>query len=465
MNVILLICDTVRPDYLGCYGNSWVQTPNIDRLASRGTVFDHFYCGSFPTGPMRKDVHSGRFTFTYAGWTDPRPNGETLLSELLNAAGYRTAYIGDTDNSRQYLQGFEHCEIVSHEPSGMANVPDVVPLPADERKLRFPMAYAQQVARWSCGWRGEDDRRAPRTMMAAHRWLEKVEADDDKRPFFLWIDTFDPHEPWDPPQYYVDLYDRGYTGDRLIEPAYETSAYAGEREVQHMRCRYAAKLTMVDRWIGYLLDGLELMGLADETAILFASDHGFYHGEHKFIGKVCLNRNNGITGRWPLYKTIAHAPLVIAAPGRRPGRASAGFCQPPDITATILDLCQVPVPDRMHGQSLLPDLSSSENGLREMAVSSSTYVQDAEVRSPTSVRTDRWLYVYGGDEWASEFYDLRADPLELHNLIDERPEEALQMHALYLRFLESVGCPTAWLEQRRHFRPTVRCSLPPQRII
>ena len=466
MNVILLISDTVRYDYLGCCGNDWVRTPHLDALAARSMVFDRFYVGSFPTGPMRKDVHSGRFTFPYANWTAERPADEPALAELLSAAGYRTAYIGDTDNSQQYLAGFEHSEIVSHEPSNMADVPEEVPLPAEGRKLRFPRKYAMRIARWSHGWRDEADRRAPRTMLAAHRWLESTDASGDRRPFFLWVDTFDPHEPWDPPQYYVDLYDPGYSGNVLMEPAYQPAGYATEREIRHMRCRYAAKLTMVDRWIGFLLEGLARMPMADDTAILFTSDHGFYHGEHGLIGKVGLDRDNVIVGRWPLYDTMAHAPLLMApARGGAGGRRSNAFCQGPDLTATILDLCGADRPGRMHRRSLVPIVNGRAESVRDLAVSSTTYVQDAEVRSPTSVRTDKWLYIYGGDEWPSELYDLEADPAESRNVIDEHAGAARQMHDRYIAFLESVECPKSSLEARREFRPAPRDGLPRKRLI
>ncbi len=463
MNVILIIADTVRYGYFGCNGNPWVRTPYLDALATEAAVMDRFFCGSFPTGPMRKDVHSGRYTFTYQSWQDEAPEGEVLLARWLSNHGVRTAYIGDTDNSPQYRQGFSDEIVVSHEPSRLDEVPEVVPLPADGRKLRYPESYAQRIARDAAGWDGEADRRAPRTMLAAHRWLEDRASDDS--PFFLWVDTFDPHEPWDPPRYYVDLYDPAYEGDELVEPAYEEAAYASAAEIAHMRCLYAAKLTMVDRWIGHLLEGLRLMGRMEDTAIIFTSDHGFYHGEHGYIGKVKLNRKNRIVGRWPLYETIAHAPLMVRVPGLPGGTRHDALCQPPDITATILDLLDVPAHDRLQGRSLMPVLHGETSAVRPWAISSATYVTDQDVRAPTSFRDQRWLYVYGGDEAPSQLYDTWSDPAEELSLLAEREDQAVAMHQAYVAALEELGCPEESLALRRAFRPPARPNLPFERRI
>ncbi len=463
MNVILIIADTVRHDYLGCYGNTWVATPHLDRLAGESAVMERFFTGSFPTGPMRKDVHAGRFTFTYANWGAPRPAGELVLAELLRDAGYTTAYIGDTNNSSQYMDGFEHQEIVPNAPARLGDVPEEVPLPAHPDKLRLPMHHAMAIARQARAWDGEAERRAPRTAQAAHRWLEDHQA--DAKPFFLWVDTFDPHEPWDPPRYYIDRYDKGYQGEELMEPAYAPAGYASEDEIRHMRCMYAAKLTMVDRWLGFLLDGIRHMGLEQDTAVLFTSDHGFYHGEHGFIGKVELDREGKICRRWPLYSTIAHPPLMIKLPGGPAGRRFGAFCQPPDITATILDLAGVPRPGCVQGESLLPVVRGDEEAIRDHAVSSLTYVTDDKVRCPTSFRTEDYLYIYGGDEWESELYDLHADPDESCNIIQERKDIARELHEAYVEFLKRIDCPAVSLAARSDFPSKPRTEIPYERLI
>jgi arylsulfatase A-like enzyme len=429
---------------------------------------ERFYSGSFPTGPMRKDLLSGRFTFPYASWKDEAPPEEPLVQAVLEKHGYTTAFIGDTGNSPQYRTGFHHEQIIPRTAAGADGVSDETALaavPAELQKLRGGEPWMTRIMKNALGWDGEGDRPVARTMLAAHRWLEDQATAD--KPFFLYVDTFDPHEPWDPPRYYIHRYDPDYRGDELMEPAYERSGYASDHEISHMRRMYGAKLTMVDRWLGVLLDGIELMGLADNTAVLFTSDHGFYHGEHGLIGKVELNRENRIVGRWPLYDTIAHPPLLIRAPGARAGVRSRGFCQPADLAPTILELAGAPVPPDMHGMSLVPLLrgGAPDTGSRDCAVSSATYTQDAEVRCPTAFRTDRWLYVYGGDEWESELYDVHADPPETENLIGERRDVAQELHERYVKFLEQVSCPPESLALRRPFDPGRREDIPVVKII
>jgi arylsulfatase A-like enzyme len=468
MNIILIVSDTVRSDYCGCYGSPWVRTPAIDRLARQSVLMERFYSGSFPTGPMRKDLLSGRFTFPYASWTGEVPPNEPLVQAVLEEHGYTTAFIGDTGNSPQYRTGFHHEQVIPRVAAGADAVSEeeaLAHLPAEIRKLRGGEPWMSRILKNALGWDGEADRPVARTMLAAHRWLEDQTNADT--PFFLYVDTFDPHEPWDPPRYYIDRYGPNYGGDELMEPAYERAGYAGEDEIAHMRRMYAAKLSMVDRWLGVLLDGIELMGLADETAVLFTSDHGFYHGEHGLIGKVELNRANRIVGRWPLYDTVAHPPLLVRAPGARAGVRSRVFCQPADLAPTILELAGVPTPGAMQGVSLVPLLQGDapSTGPRPFAVSSPTYVQDSQVRSPTAFRTDRWLYIYGGDEWASELYDVHADPPETENVFSDHQDVARELHEQYVSFLEEVGCPPESLELRRPFDPQRRPDLPEVKII
>ena len=463
MNIILIIVDTVRADYCGCYGNTWVRTPHIDALAREATLFEQFHSASFPTGPMRKDVFSGRFTFTYANWGAERPADEVTLVDVLNEHGYKTAFIGDTNNSPQYRQGFGYEEIVSSWAAGLDEIPEGVDLPADPRKLRIPMGRIDRIVRNAMAWDGEEERRSARTMRSAHKWLENQIGSDQQ--FFLWVDTFDPHEPWDCPHYYIDAYDPGYEGDELMEPAYERADYASKAEIDHMRCMYAGKLTMVDRWIGYLLDGVRQMGLWDDTAIIFTSDHGFYHGEHDLIGKVGLDRDGAICGRWPLYETLSHAPLLIKVPGEASNVIRQTYCQPPDLMPTILELAGAPIPEGVQGGSILPVVKEEQDLLREFAVSSLNYVQDAEVRSPTSYRTADWLYIYGGDEWDHELFDLNNDPGETTNVIDDNQEIAAQLHEDLLKFLRSVDCPTKSLDARREFRPVPRKDVPYRKLI
>jgi arylsulfatase A-like enzyme len=469
MHVLVIIADTLRADYCGCYGNRWVRTPNIDALAAQGARFDSFYAASFPTRPMRQDLHTGRYTFTYMSWGSRWAGDEKRLAQEMQARGYATALVGDTPSNGGFEPGFDHFQIIPGQNADLNPTGRGRRLPARARKLRTPISRVQQILRNEALWRGEQDRYVAQTMRAAGAWLESQY--HSARPVFLMVDTFDPHEPWDPPQHYVDLYDPDYVGDELFEPAYEPAGYATEAEIRHMRCLYAAEVTLVDHWVGCVLDTLERLRMAEETLVVLMSDHGFYHGEHGLIGKVQLTRRGVICRRYPLYRTISQAPLIVRVPGVVAGRAIAGLCQPPDIMPTILDFARpgrrgrrAAAPTGMQGRSLAPMLAGKDVGAQEV-VTSYTFAQDAQVRSPSTLRTRAWSYIYGGDEMPSELYDVRADPEETRNLLPERRDQAQRLHARYVDFLERIGCPREHLDRRRQVDPKPRRRLPRQRLI
>jgi len=462
LNIILIISDTLRRDYCGCYGNDWVRTPYIDALAKESTKFTHFYTASFPTRPMRKDVHCGRFTFTYERWGGELQSGEALLAKELKRRGYSTALIGDTPSNPGFEPGFDHFEIIPGQ-GGPPLDPELAmkkrfKLPAAVRKLRTPRERLQKIMADAAVWQGEEDRYVAQTMRASRRWLESQYG--STKPFFLLVDTFDPHEPWNPPSYYIETYDPNYKGDELVEPRYWTAEYATRREIDHMRKMYAGEVTLVDRWAGYLLEGIRQMGLWDDTAIILTSDHGFYHGEHNLIGKLQLDRKGIICRRWPLYETIAQAPLLIRVPGMEGGKTRSGLCESPDLMPTILDLARARIPKTVQGASLMPIVRGKTTSIRDCAVSSGTYLQDEEVRCPTSFRTKKYLYIYGGDEWQSELYDLQADPEEKRNIFRKARPTAQKLHERYVEFLEAIDCPSVSLDLRREFDPTPREKLP-----
>jgi len=462
-NIILIICDTLRQDYVGCYGG-YAYTPNINMLAKEGIIFTHFLPASFPTGPFRKDILTGRFTFTYHSWRGNWQSKDYLITDALNKAGFVTALIGDTMTVGSFDSHFQYVDFIKGQgPVSLYPLDIELPLPADENKLRTPRERLQVLMEQWVRWKGEEDRFAPRVFKRAHQWLENF-GRKAKR-FFLMIDSFDPHEPWNPPRYYIDQYDPNYEGEELFEPAYAPSNYASEREIKHMRAMYAGEVTMVDRWLGFLLEGLKYMGLWDDTAIILTSDHGFYHGEHGFVGKVELDREGVIIRRWPLYDTIAKIPLIIKLPNGSKGKIYEVLCQTPDLTATIYDLADISIPETCQGSSLIPIIRGEKEEVRDLTVTSHTYITDNECRCPSSIRTKEWLYIYGGDEWQNELYNLREDPMQKNNIFNEKKEVAKDLHQKYLNWLKGVGCPEVSIHLRSKFNDKPREDLPYARTI
>ncbi len=261
MNIICVVTDTLRRDYLPTYGNQTVIAPNLTQFAEEAIDFEDCHAASIPTEPTRADIATGRFTFTYLSW-GPLPQDEITLAGLMTKAGYTTMGVGDTPflirNGYGYDRGFDDFIWIrgQREASGR---PDV-----------------------TSQWTSEDDRFAPQTFKTAMDWVERHYDEQ----FFLMIDAWDPHEPWDPPAHYVTPYLPDYAGEHVY-PAYwdwEDAGYT-ERDLEIAKACYMGEITMVDRWFGLLIDRLKSLQIYDDTAILFVSDHGFYFGEYGIFGK------------------------------------------------------------------------------------------------------------------------------------------------------------------------------------
>jgi len=470
LNLLIIVSDTFRRDHLGCYGNAWIKTPNIDELARQSILFENAYCGSFPTVPNRAEVFTGRYVFTYYDWS-PLPRNEVVLSEVLGKAGYTTMLIADTPHilkdGYNFQRGFSGWDwIRGQENDRYMTDPIEIRFPCSPEKLRSPhdtvVQYLRNVSRRTC----EADYFAPQTMARACDWLERNRAIER---FMLYVDTFDPHEPWDPPRWYVDLYDPGYDGEEVIYPAYGHDDYVTREELKHMRALYAAEATMVDRWVGKVLVRLEDLGLADDTAVIFTTDHGFYLGEHNLIGKCIIA--GGTLEATPLYSELARIPLLVRIPGSEPGRIQ-GLVQPTDIMPTILELAGAKDPGTMHGRSLLPLIKGEVESLRDVAVSSWAITQDVSSGRRSTIADGKWALIYGGvaegqttqttsvvdsvrrSEQAympgkePELYDLESDPGQERNVFDAERDIAAQLHKNYVDMLRAAGTHERYLKPR-----------------
>jgi arylsulfatase A-like enzyme len=391
MNIILIVSDTFRQDYLGCYGNNWIKTPNLDKFARKSAIFDNAYAASFPTVPHRMDLVTGRFTFPYREW-EPLPEDETVISEMVGEKDYISMLICDTphilEDGYNFDRGFTGWEwIRGQETDRFYTDPVEICLPCSLGKLRH-IDVLERHLRNVAHRQGEKDCFVAKTMSTAAQWLERNYKQDK---FFLWVDTFDPHEPWDPPRYYVDMYDPGYEGDEVIYPIYGNRDYLSDEELKHMRALYAGEVTLVDRWIGFLLGQIERLGLFDNTAVIFTSDHGFYFGEHNLVGKSRITDH--IFEYVALYEEMARIPLMVYLPQlKKPSRYSA-FVQPPDITGTILELAGIKDKDQVQGKSLLSLIKGNKNKLRNISVTSPSLVHGTWGSPRVTVRKNQWSLI------------------------------------------------------------------------
>ncbi len=472
MNVILIYSDTMRRDHLGAYGNKWIHTPNLDKLAAESVVFDRAYTSSFPTVPNRLDVLTGRFTFTEFEW-GPMPDDAVSVGEVLKDNGFVTMMVGDTPwifaHGYNFSKGFSGWNWIRGQETDMLRTYPFDPeLPAREEKLRMGGSSMRQYMRNISRRYLEEDYFPAMTMMEAARWLEENRKAED---FFLYVDTVDPHEPWDPPDHYLDLYEKGYKGERAAYPRYDFAEGLSDEEIRDIRAAYAGEVTLVDTWVGHLVRRVEELGLSEDTAVIFTTDHGFCLGDHEFMGKSIIRGERSC--HIPLWDVISHIPLFVRVPGVKPRRTQA-LVQTPDITATIYELAGVEQPESVQGMSLMPVVEMVRDDHREVAVSSSSLVHQKAARRFSTVTSDEWQLIYGGEVCepgeadaatvdsirrselahyvsavsAVELYHLADDPAGEKDVAARHPEVVKELHGKYVEFLKSIGCPEEVLANR-----------------
>ncbi|MCD6352440.1 MAG: sulfatase-like hydrolase/transferase, partial [Armatimonadetes bacterium] len=283
----------------------------------------------------------------------------------------------------------------------------------------------------------EEDYFVAQVVSRAIRWLEEHQGEDR---LFLWVDCFDPHEPWDAPEELKRKYDPDYEGLEIIDPVpAAVEGYLTDDEMRHIQRLYAAEVEFVDRWVGKLLDAARSVGYFDNSLIVFTSDHGEPLNDHGIVRK-CRPWN---------YEELAHVPLLLHPPGGdRAGTRVGGFVQPPDFLPTFCDALGVPLPSGVTGSSFWPLVLGEGSAPRDFAVS-------AHFRRSWTLRTERWTYqmLLGAREQiekarasvggrlfgnARELFDRQADRAEQVNLIEDNPElaDALELHLR--RFMSSL---------------------------
>jgi arylsulfatase A-like enzyme len=460
MNVIFIMNDSFRQDHLGCYGSRRIHTPNLDKFAQHAAIFDRYYIGSYPTVPHRFDLHTGRFGFPYRGW-EPLERGDVTWAQLLKRQGIHTQMIWDTPmlglHDYNYTRGFDGVLFV-HGQKGDPWITDPslpIQLPAQPHKIKN-IHSMENYLRNHYGRRHEVEYCAPRTMTEAMSWLETNTA---HKSFFLYIDMWDPHEPFDcPPADYARYADPDYAGDFMLYPEYGRPTYMSEGELHNARALYAGNVTLVDRWVGRFFDLVERLGLLEDTLILWASDHGHLFGEHDLQGKPGAELGK-------LYEVTTRIPLLVHHPAGWGARQHiGGIVQPPDILPSILEFLDIPVPAAVEGRSFWPLVKGETDAIRDYAFSSryppvagdASYApvegatfdgwagSDRSVE-PSTVTSREWAYLAAPAGRPSELYHLTEDPAQAHNVIDQYPDVAAAMRQAWLDFLRAHAAPESRL--------------------
>ena len=455
MNIIVIATDSLRADHLGCYGGD-IKTPNYDKFALDSAVFDQAYAENLPTMPCRTAWWTGRHLLPQRGW-QPFESSDYLLAEILWNRGFASALITDTYHMHKpvyncgrgfdtvvWVRGQEYDPWVVDE-SIEVDIDRFHRLRGDETDTRWKTLFTQYL-RNATRFKSEEDHCTPRVIKGAIDWLEKVTR-QQKDQLFLWVDLFDPHEPWDPPSPFREMYDPDYTGHEIIDPVPGLiNGYMTEDEVHHTHSLYKGNITFVDKWIGILLDYLKDAGIYDNSLIMLTSDHGEPFGEHGIIRKA---------KPW-IYEELARIPWMIRHPeGLGHGKRFPCFVQPPDMLPTILDILNIdtypvaPSPYSLSylpgretrddprkidftGKSLMPVLAGDVEALHDFAITGYHGKQWA-------IRTEQWTYLYNLDGTEPELYDRKKDPQEQNDLWGKNRDIGNELEVRLRRFADSVS--------------------------
>ncbi|MFQ5796215.1 MAG: sulfatase [Candidatus Bipolaricaulia bacterium] len=435
MNIIVILSDSLRQDHLGCYGNDWIETPYIDRLAERSIRFTNAYPEALPTIPIRASLFTGQRTLPFRPWR-PLNEEDITAAEIFKRHSYTTVIIGDNYHlckpGMNYHKGFDAFQWIRGQEgdafrtaTGSHNLDDYIK--PEMRDSRVAQVLLPQYLKNIEGREDETDYSAAQVARTAITWLET----NDQEPFFLWVEFFDPHEPWDPPPPFDRRYtDPNYRGKKLIHPKYGPVDWMTEEELNYVRGLYAGEVSFVDTWVGKLLEKIETLGLYQNSLIVFLSDHGHPHGDHGSILKTADS----------LYSELLRIPMLIHLPGEEGAEESRdALIQTHDLLPTLLDYAGLGVEaEAMHGRSLRPVIETGEGGdLRN-------YIIVGYHESPhRCVRDKEWSFILRPAGQENELYNLVKDPKEQHNVIRDHPDTAEELAAqLGLYFFN----PLAWEE-------------------
>jgi choline-sulfatase len=428
-NVLVICADDHAAYVTGAYGNRQVRTPNLDRLAASGLVFDRAYCNSPVCTASRQSFLTGRYPRT-VGVTrleTPLPASEVTLADSLRAAGYDTAAIGKMHFNSNLKHGFDLRVDLGEHRAWLAAQPSVE-LPSG-LAVQPPWHPFQDPARvWlnsDCRPIGQSDAQMDGTFFAA-RAAEYLAGPRDK-PFFLMVSFYEPHSPY---RFPVEFRDRHAAGqftapapgpedDNQIPQVFRDLT---EQEKQGIAAAYYTSVEFMDKNVGLVLDALDRSGRAADTVVVYLSDHGYLLGQHGRFEKHCS------------YEEAVRAPLIIRAPGQpAPGRRTPTFVELVDLAPTIHELCGVATPATVQGRSLAPLLRGQTTAHRDHVIVE--YAPNDEIM----IRDSAWKLVFergarrrtdGYDTGRPlvphqfRLYDLHADPQELHNLASETAHAA-----------------------------------------
>ncbi len=441
-NVLLICADMASAKHFGCYGDPAQVTPNVDALAERGVRFTRAYCASTPCIPARICMMTGQYAHTSGKMAHikmellPRP---PLLAEILRQNGYRTALVGKThfwppadplgceiaqitiDNHLTPELGEQDAYLQFLKARGLYDYHDET-WEQDRHLLHADNLPADCL---KVNWTGD----------TACALLDDLAGGED--PFFLFCSFVEPHGPGSVQTEFLQQFDDlplrpiiGREGEHDTKPDVQRRAVArwneqlAGQDLDHRRRGVYASIHLVDRNIGKVLAKLGVLGVRDDTIVLFTTDHGDLLFDHACIEQTFL------------YESAIHIPWIVAGPGIPAQEDRSHLVSQVDLLPTVLDLCGIEEGEgTVEGRSLRPILEDPSRPWRETLfceVEQSVHLRDlVSSCSAKMLRTGPWKYVYtlvDGHTAEHELYNLDVDPDELYNLAHD-PAQAERMAA------------------------------------
>jgi len=453
-NLLIISTDCLRYDALHCNGNALARTPRLDALAARGVRYSRAYCPQPICAPCRASVMTGQYPWVHGTWQNgftlrDRP---TLMPHVLARSGYQThcygkchfrPWLSSLDPSEataaqhpEYLgdgpyYGFERVRVVDHSSQDRyydwvaEHFPQHLALAHDRASERPPGA--------KLGWKSSLPVEATKSRYIGELTIGALsELARSEQPFFMWASFDDPHHPYTPSAPYCDWYDdvdfprppsNEGPGPNLprhyhdwVRRLAETWGHVDTAQTQYPQIRrmYQALVSQVDAEIGRVLDALDETGLAENTLIVFFSDHGTMLGDYGLM-------QVGEYSQEPLVRV----PMIWRGPGVAAGAVCDGLASMVDIMPTMLDCCGVEPVLGVQGLSLRPQLADARHKLRRDLLINNRWGQSPPESFRTLV-TDRYKLSVGTASGAGELYDLHTDPLEVNNLFGRAEAAPLQ---------------------------------------
>lgn len=423
-NLIVFALDSYRQDHVRFYNPaSPCESPSIDALARESVVFDNMYPEGLPTIPVRSCWLTGERTLVHRPWQPLTPEDRSL-PEILSDVGYLTALFTDCYHyfkpGMNLHRGFRVWEWIRGQeydayrsgPLRRLRLDDYVKdsfTPAWRRIVETALQNVEDLQTL-------EDHYAARLVRTALSWAERNAASE--RPIMMWVDSFDPHEPWTPPQEFDRYTDPHYTGKKIIlPPGGLSSDHLTPEEIAYVRGLYAGECAYVDHYVGVFMEQLKALGLYDSSVIILVSDHGHPLSDH---GKF-------LKGGDRLYNELLKVPCMIRFPGGAYGGqrldALASFH---DVLPTLLDAVGMGNNlDALPGKSLMPVIRGERSAIRQAIIAGYYGAPDRVVRDKV------WSYIRRPEGQPDELYNLQDDPQERENLIDRFPQEAQRLAGMF----------------------------------